>query len=128
MDISPGKPLTVLLQDVSADDADKLELHRLLLQKLGASTIHSDAGRRRRTAASATALLGNMHILVPMAGLIDVAAERKRLQKQLDRATADLQKISGKLGNENFVNNAPAAVVDQEKERCRVRAAAGRTR
>jgi valyl-tRNA synthetase len=58
-----------------------------------------------------------MKILVPMAGLIDVAAERGRLQKQLDRATSDLEKISAKLGNESFVARAPAAVVEKERAR-----------
>jgi valyl-tRNA synthetase len=117
MDISPGKPLTVLLQDLSADDAGKLELHRLFIKKLARlddiQTLAADA----EPPASATALLGSMKILVPMAGLIDVAAERGRLQKQLDRATGDLQKISAKLANENFVARAPEAVVAKERAR-----------
>ena len=52
-----------------------------------------------------------------MKGLIDVAAERARLDKQMDKVTADLAKSRGKLGNEKFVNNAPEAVVTQERER-----------
>jgi valyl-tRNA synthetase len=67
--------------------------------------------------AAATALLGDLRLLVPMKGIIDVDAERSRLTKQRERAVADLNKARGKLGNEKFVNNAPAAVVTQEKER-----------
>jgi valyl-tRNA synthetase len=61
--------------------------------------------------------MGNMRLLVPMAGLIDVDAERSRLDKQRARVMADLSRSRGKLGNRNFVNNAPAAVVNQEKDR-----------
>ena len=52
-----------------------------------------------------------------MQGLIDVDAERQRLQKQRNKVEADLARAHGKLGNPNFVNNAPAAVVTQERER-----------
>jgi valyl-tRNA synthetase len=52
-----------------------------------------------------------------MKGLIDVDAERARLDKQMDKVQAELSKATGKLGNDNFVNNAPAAVVTQERER-----------
>ena len=68
-------------------------------------------------AAAATALLGDMRLLVPMKGLIDVGAEKARLDKQMDKTRAELAKANGKLGNERFVSNAPAAVVEQERER-----------
>ena len=58
-----------------------------------------------------------MRLLVPMKGLIDVGAERTRLKKQQDKVNIDLQRSSGKLSNEKFVNNAPPEVVAQEKER-----------
>jgi valyl-tRNA synthetase len=117
MDIPPGKPLQVLLQDPAAMDLANLEQHRLFVQKLArleAITL-LDAGAE--PPMSATALLGGMKILVPMAGLIDVAAERGRLQKQLERASADLQKITTKLANESFIARAPADVVAKERGR-----------
>ena len=58
-----------------------------------------------------------MQLLVPMKGLIDVDAERQRLAKQRGKVEAEIGKTRGKLGNEKFVNNAPAAVVEQERER-----------
>ena len=67
--------------------------------------------------AAATALLDETRLLVPMKGLIDVDAERKRLGKQLQKIQADLDRSRAKLGNPNFVNNAPADVVTQEKQR-----------
>ena len=56
-------------------------------------------------------------MLVPMAGLIDAQAELARLGKQLEKLAADLAKSENKLANENFVNNAPEAVVAKERAR-----------
>jgi len=117
MDISPGKPLPVVLQGASNADLTRADEHSLLLQKVGrvASVRSLQDGEEPPTAA--TALLGDLRLLVPMKGLIDVDAERSRLEKQRDRANADLAKAKGKLANENFVNNAPADVVTQERQR-----------
>jgi valyl-tRNA synthetase len=52
-----------------------------------------------------------------MAGLIDVAAERSRLEKNQQKLSADLARIDSKLATESFVSNAPAAVVEKERER-----------
>jgi len=66
---------------------------------------------------AAAALLGELRILVPMAGLIDVDAELARLGKRRSKLEQELARASAKLGNENFVRNAPAEVVTQERER-----------
>jgi valyl-tRNA synthetase len=117
MNISPGKPLKVLLQDLSTSDADNLKQHLLYIKKLARLEDIQTLTGDDEPPASATALLGSMKILVPMAGLIDVAAERNRLQKQLDRAKGDLQKINAKLANEKFIARAPEAVVAKERAR-----------
>jgi valyl-tRNA synthetase len=115
MDISPGKALPVLLQHASAADRARVHEHTQLLQRVG--RVASVEVVEGEPPAAATALLGDMRLLVPMQGLIDVDAERARLDKQMDRTRAELAKAKGKLANENFVNNAPEAVVTQERER-----------
>jgi len=55
--------------------------------------------------------------MVPLAGLIDVAAERARLDKEIAKRSQDLGRIEGKLGNAGFVAKAPADVVAKERER-----------
>ena len=66
---------------------------------------------------SATSLVDQMEILVPMAGLIDKDAETSRLHKEIDKLQKDLARIEGKLSNPKFVDKAPAEVVDKEREK-----------
>jgi len=65
--------------------------------------------------ASAAAIVGDMKLLIPLAGLIDVDAEKARLAKEIQRLEAEIAKSNAKLGN--FGANTPAAVVEQEKQR-----------
>ncbi|MBT8443530.1 MAG: class I tRNA ligase family protein, partial [Gammaproteobacteria bacterium] len=115
MDIAPGKPLTVLLQDAATEDAAMLAEHSLYLEQLARLDSIDILAADAEAPPSATALLGAMKILVPMAGLIDVAAERQRLGKNRDRAAGNLDRVRGKLSNEKFRANAPADVIDKEQ-------------
>jgi valyl-tRNA synthetase len=117
MDISPSRPLPLLLQDASDVDQRLWESHGAYLQSLARleSVDFIEAGVE--APVSATALLGDMKLLVPMAGLIDVAAERARLEKQLQRGKADLEKCDSKLSDQRFMSNAPAQVVEKERQR-----------
>ncbi len=117
MDISPGKPLAVILQGASQRDQERVNTETLLLQRVGRVESVTLLDDGEEPPAAATALLGDMRLLVPMKGLIDVDAERARLQKLEDKTRVELQRSSGKLQNEKFVNNAPADVVTQERER-----------
>jgi valyl-tRNA synthetase len=117
MDISPGKALPVLLESADARDLALADKHALLLARVGRVESVDALDVDTEAPPSATALLGDMRLLVPMAGLIDVAAETARLGKQRDKVTADLARSTAKLANDNFVNNAPDAVVTQEKAR-----------
>ena len=67
--------------------------------------------------AAATAVVGDLTLLVPLEGLVDLDAERTRLDKELKRVAAEIAKSEAKLGNATFVQNAPAAVVEQERQR-----------
>jgi valyl-tRNA synthetase len=117
MDISPGKPLPVLLQNLSAEDQDYLQQHRNYLQQLARIESIEILAPGVEPPASATALLGGMIILVPMAGLIDIAVEKQRLTKQRDAISKDLEKINSKLSNDNFIAKAPADVVTKQRLR-----------
>jgi valyl-tRNA synthetase len=117
MDISPGKSLPVIMQNASAEDERRAAQHDLLLKRVGRVESVTMLADGEEPPASATALLDNVRLLVPMKGIIDVDAERQRLEKQRDKVDAELNRARGKLGNANFVKNAPAEVVAQEKQR-----------
>ncbi len=117
MDISPGKPLPVILQHSSDTDRRRAKTHASLLQGVGRIESVTSLGDGDEPPASATALLGDMRLLVPLKGVIDVDAERARLEKQQQRLSVDLARARGKLDNEKFVNNAPLEVVTQERQR-----------
>ena len=54
---------------------------------------------------------------LPLKGVIDLAAERARLDKEIGKADADIKRVDAKLGNEKFVANAPDEIVEEEKEK-----------
>jgi valyl-tRNA synthetase len=65
---------------------------------------------------AAALVVGTVEVYLPLAGMVDVAEERARLQKELERAEADVERRRGKLANESFVSRAPAAVVGKERD------------
>jgi valyl-tRNA synthetase len=117
MNLSPSKPLPVKLAGASAADRARLTNLRLYVDKLArvASIDHVADSQAVRGAASA--LLGELHVLVPLAGLVDVGAEVDRLGKQLARARKDLDACRRKLDNADFVGNAPPEIVAKENAR-----------
>jgi len=115
MNIPPGKLLPVFFQNGSAEDQRRLEENRQFLTKLANLESITWLNTGDEAPMSATALAGDMEILVPMAGLIDKEAEQARLNKEIDKLNNELKRLNGKLSNEKFVSNAPEAVVAKEK-------------
>ena len=82
------------------------------LARIGSLTVGRQA---ERPPLSATTVLPTCSLYVPLAEHIDVAAESARQEKNLASLKKRLQGVEGKLGNEKFVRNAPAEVVDQQR-------------
>jgi len=104
MNIAPGKPLPVLIENGSEQDKKWLDNNRELLQKIGRLEKIDWLTAEDTAPESAIALIGEMKILIPMAGLIDKKAELARLDKEIDRIKKDLPRIEGKLNNPSFVD------------------------
>ena len=115
MDISPKIPLNVLVKNADAEATRRFSDNEAFLAALAKLESVTFVAEGEATPVSVTALVGDLELLIPMAGLIDVEAELARLAKQLEKATKELGKVTGKLSNERFVSNAPEAVITKEK-------------
>ncbi|WP_438283576.1 valine--tRNA ligase [Pseudomonas alabamensis] len=115
MNIGPGKPLPLFLKNASADDQRRLQENEALLKKLAKVESFTVLGEQDEAPLSATALVGDLQVLVPMAGLIDKDAELARLNKEIQRLQGEVQRVGGKLSNAAFVDKAPPAVIDKER-------------
>jgi valyl-tRNA synthetase len=117
MNIDPRKPLPVLLQNGSDCDRVRLIGNRHYLMSVGRVESVEWLEAEDIAPESATALVGNMKLLIPLSGLIDKEAEIVRLGKELDKKAGELERCENKLNNASFVDKAPATVVEKERLR-----------
>jgi len=119
MDIPPGKPLPLLLQAGDTHDRERVERYQSWLFALSRLASLEWLGAEVEAPPAALQLVGDLRVLVPLAGVINVAAEQTRLAKEQQRLEQDRAKTVAKLGQESFRSRAPAEVVAKEEERLR---------
>jgi len=115
MNLSPGdrKPLYVI---GDAAFIDQIAPTLKVLAKLSeVKRFDDEAAFAAASALSPVAVQGNLRLALHVE--VDVAAERARIAKEVARIEGEIAKITAKLGNESFVARAPAAVVEQERQR-----------
>ncbi|MDI5885237.1 valine--tRNA ligase [Cobetia amphilecti] len=115
LNLSPAKPLEVFLQNGAAGDVERLEANRLFLSKLARLESITFLAAGDEAPMSAIQRVGELEVLVPMAGLIDKEAELKRIDKEHEKQQKVITGLENKLGNEKFVGRAPADVVEKER-------------
>ncbi|MEO5561529.1 MAG: class I tRNA ligase family protein, partial [Dokdonella sp.] len=117
MNIPPGKTIPLLY--VNGNSSDRARTAKFVAQIAFLARTESqrwlDTGETEPPAAAA--IVGKLKLLIPLAGLIDLGAEKLRLEKEIKRIDVEIVKCNGKLGTSTFVTNAPPAVVEQEKQR-----------
>ena len=117
MNIAPGAKITMLLKDADGFDKERLDRFGTLiktlarLEKIEATSNPADA------AGAAQAVFGKAEILLPLAGVIDVAKETERLMKEKDKLEKEIAGLKSRLGNEAFVAKAPEKVVAEQRAR-----------
>jgi valyl-tRNA synthetase len=119
MNISPAKLVPLVLEGGDVRDRERHARFATAIAFL--ARVEPQAmlwlGAGELAPVAATAVVGELKLLIPMLGLIDIDAELKRLTREIARLESEIRKCEGKLGNASFVANAPAAVVEQEKLR-----------
>ena len=117
LDLPPGRQIPVVL--VGPSDVERCRLAgadayvRALARVSTIEVLETDAP----TPKSATALVGELEVLVPLEGVIDKDAEIRRLERQIDKLAKNLQRARTKLGNPSFRDRAPSEVVEKEQRR-----------
>jgi len=115
----PSKMIDVTIRAADLADFDMLERSSELLRRLArvdALVVSSNAAKPR---LSATEVVRGLDVHVHLEGLIDVEKERAKTEKEIGRLEGQIRGTEGKLANEKFVANAPADVVDAEREKLR---------
>lgn len=115
MKISMAKRIDIIVANASAEDQRRLADFEPLLNKLAKLESVRVLAAGEEAPMSATTLVGEMEVLVPMAGLIDKDAEMARLDKEIGRLEGEVKRVGGKLCNEGFVAKAPAEVLEKER-------------
>ncbi|MEE4216195.1 MAG: valine--tRNA ligase [Xanthomonadales bacterium] len=117
LNLPPGKLLDVCFQGGDSNDRARQQQFEDELSSLARIQSAQWVADDYDTAQCAVALVRELKILIPLKGLVDVDEELARLNRQLEKEGAELKKSKGKLGNRRFVENAPDAVVEQERQR-----------
>jgi valyl-tRNA synthetase len=117
MNISPNKPLSILLKNGGDNDKARLNSNQQFLMSLAKLEAINWLQADEEAPMSATSLVGHMELLIPMSDLIDKDAEAARLNREIEKQAKELGKISGKLNNPKFVDKAPEAVVEKERKK-----------
>ena len=115
MDIKPSVKLNILMQNASADDQQRFSENEMFIKTLAKLESVNWLSDDEQAPESATALVGEMKVLIPLAGLIDKEAETARLTREIEKIEKNLQGLKGRLSNPNFTDKAPAKVVEQVK-------------
>ncbi|MDD7806011.1 MAG: valine--tRNA ligase [Endozoicomonas sp. (ex Botrylloides leachii)] len=115
LNLGPAKPLNVLLRNTSKNDENRLGKNKAFLMSMAKLSDVKILPDNAEAPMSSTQLIGEMEVLVPMVDLIDKEAEIKRLNKQIEKLSKEVQRFESKLSNERFVGKAPESVVAKEK-------------
>jgi valyl-tRNA synthetase len=115
MNIPPATLTPLVLAGVSAETKERAQRWNDVVKRLARL---SDISFAERPPEGAVQLLVRGEVAaLPLKGVIDLAAEQARLEKEIAKADADIKRVDAKLGNEKFVANAPEEIVEEEKEK-----------
>jgi valyl-tRNA synthetase len=115
MNIPPATLTPLVLAGASTETKDRAQRWSDVVKRMARLAEISFADRPPEGAVQL--LVRGEVVALPLKGVIDLAAERARLDKEISKADADIKRVDAKLGNEKFVANAPEEIVEEEKEK-----------
>jgi valyl-tRNA synthetase len=114
--VEPAKFVAATIVSANAAQLDEQRLFLARMARLNNDELSIVDSIPARPKAAATLVIGDIEVFIPLAGLIDLDAERQRLTKDLESAVADAERKRMRLGDESFTGKAPAAVVQKERD------------
>ncbi len=117
MSISPAKLIPLNIRNITPELRERVEKYKHILRALSKVTHIHYLAADEKVPVSATAVLGDIELLIPMADLIDKQAELARLGKELAKLDKDIDLAQGKLNNPKFTDKAPADIIAKEQEK-----------
>ncbi len=116
MNVPPSAKIPMFLKDPGANAAAFLNAHRELVSRLArlesAEVLEGDVPK-----GAVQDVIDDTTIVLPIAEVIDLDAERARLEREIAKQDKEIQRFEGKLGNEKFIANAPEEVIETEREK-----------
>lgn len=119
MKVSPKEELEVLIKTSSSKVTTSLTENDWILKKLQSTKSLTISTEIEKPGACSSALVDGNEVYVPLEGLIDTDKEIERIKGEISRIEGWLKGVNGKLNNKNFVDNAPEAVVENERNKLR---------
>ena len=116
MNISPAKPLPILIEGADQLAHDHIAANQHYLNKFGRFESITVLNEGEHAPESATALVGNLRVLVPLGSFIDAGAEIKRLNKDLDKTQMGIDRVNRRLNNSAFTDKAPRAIIEKAEQ------------
>ena len=117
MSIAPSKLIPLYIRNITPELKERAEKYQHTLKVLSKLTQINYLSSEEKAPVSATAVLGEIELLIPMADLIDKTAELARLAKELAKLDKDISLADGKLNNPMFTDKAPAEIIAKEQEK-----------
>ncbi len=115
MNVPAGARIALEIVDGSDIERARVATHRDTIERM--ARLNRIAFVEASSSGAAVIVFDETTAALPLAGVIDMAAERARLNKEIERARSEIAKIDSKLANPNFVQRAPEAVVEENRER-----------
>ncbi len=117
IDLHPHQPIPLLLRGGDPSDRERVRSHWPFIEALTRPASLRWLAQEEEAPQAAAELVGNLQILVPLEGIVDVEAELERLAKEIEKVTEGMQRSEKKLANSDFVEKAPEHVVVKEREK-----------
>jgi valyl-tRNA synthetase len=116
MNVAPGAQVNLVIKDAGAATQERVAQYGDLIKRLArAEQIDLSGGEPPKGAAQI--VMDEATVFLPLAGIIDIAKERARLTKELDKTKAEAERIEKKLANPQFVSRADPAVIEEQRSK-----------